>query len=214
MIITDYFSIEKIKLFFQKKAREYRKKTPVLARHVRADEIGTTLITYVSDLNSLLGYKVETECLLSADMVIVRNITGLCDSTGNPLYDKENKPLYNEYAMPITTFKKNYGKTDRLSEHFKKKFYKKITITAIEIDDEVIYALEEHLEKSNSPTPNQIRIRTSWGDELLEYGGLLTTEHYAISRRESQDTYMPVNHTGSDQEDLDTTSNMTRVSLK
>lgn len=125
MIITDYFSIEKIKLLFQKKAREYRKKTPILARRVSPDEIGTTLITYVSDTNNLLGYKVETECTLATDMVIVRNMTELRDSNGNPLYDNENKPIYNEYAMPITTFKKNYGHIDQLSGNFKHKFYKK-----------------------------------------------------------------------------------------
>ena len=137
----------------------------------------------------------------------------LHDSKGNPLYDKENKPIHNEYAMPITTFKKNYGNTEQLSEHFKKKFYKKITIQAIEINDEVISILREQ-EKSNSLTPSEIRIRTSWGDELLEHGGLLTTEHYAISRRESLETYTPVNNNDTDQEALETTSSMTRFSLK
>ena len=202
MIIIDYFSIANIKLFFQKKAREYRKKTPVLARHVCPDEIGTTLITYISDANHSLGYKVETECLLSKDMVIVRNMTALHDSKGNPLYDKENKPIYNEYAMPITTFKKNYGHIAQLSKHFKKNFYKKITIKAIEVDDEVISILREHKRSNNSSSP-EIRIRTSWGDELVEHGGLLTTEHYAISRRDSLETYVPVNN-DSDQEDSET----------
>ncbi|WP_218814632.1 hypothetical protein [Rickettsiella endosymbiont of Dermanyssus gallinae] len=125
MIISDYFSIEKIKLLFQKKAREYRKKTPVLARHVSANEIGTTLTTYIYDANNLLGCKAETECISSKDMVIVRNMTELRDSKGNPLQDNENKPIYNEYAMPITTFKKNYGHLDQLSKNFKHKFYKK-----------------------------------------------------------------------------------------
>ncbi|WP_126322880.1 hypothetical protein [Candidatus Rickettsiella viridis] len=143
-------------------------------------------------------------------------MTQLRDSKGNPLYDQENKPIYNEYAMPITTFKKNYGHADRLLKSFDKKFYKKITIKAIEIeiDDEVISILREH-EKPNDPTSTEIRIRTSWGDELIEPGGLLTTEHYAISKRESQDSYIPANNTDSDQEDLDAKNDVAeRTSLR
>lgn len=210
MIIMDYFSIASIKLLFQKKAREYRKKTPVLARRVRPDEVGTTLITYISDANNSLGYKIETECLLSKDMVIVRNMTELRDTKGNPLYDQENKPIYNEYAMPSTTFKKNYAHAAQLSKHFKKKFYKKITIKAIEVDEEVISILREH-KKSNNSTSTEIRIRTSWGHELVEPGGLLTTEHYAISRRESQDSYIPVNNNDTDQEDSEAKNDVTSL---
>lgn len=42
-------------------------------------------------------------------------------------------------------------------------------------------------------TPKEIRIKTSWGDELLEHGGLLTDENYCISKTEYHTTYDAVN---------------------
>ncbi|WP_218814631.1 hypothetical protein [Rickettsiella endosymbiont of Dermanyssus gallinae] len=47
---------------------------------------------------------------------------------------------------------------------------------------------------------------------MLEHGGLLTTEHYAISRRESLETYMPVNHSDAEQEDLEAKSSTAKIS--
>lgn len=125
VIIANYLGIQEIKLLFKKEAREYRKKTPILARHVRSDELKTPLITYISDPDVPLGYKAETTYILSKEDVIVRNIIELRDSDNRPLYNKENKLIYNDYAMPITTFEKNYGDSDQLSDHFNRLFLKK-----------------------------------------------------------------------------------------
>jgi hypothetical protein len=215
MLVTDYLGIQEINRLFQNKARYYRKKTPVLARRVRCSEIGSTLITYIADLNDALGYKIETDCILSTDMVIVRNITELHDAEGNPLYDKENKPIYNEYAMPLFTFEKNYGNFEQLAEDFDQQFYKKFSIKAIEIDDEVISILYQY-GKSDHTLPTEIRIKTNWGYELLEHGGLLTDTHYAISKREYQKTYMVIddNNTPTNQENSEAKSNTIRLSFK
>lgn len=194
VIIANYRNIEQLNLVFNEKSREYRKKMPVLARKVCPFEIGSELITYISDPSASSGYKVETTCQLSEDMVIVRNMIELCNSRGDFCRDKEGNIIYNEYAMGKSVFFNNYTSPDQLLECFSQKFYKKTTIRAIEIDEQVISILHEH-DKSNHSLSDDIFIATNWGTgdtaELLQPGGMLTDSGYAIAPEEFAATYVP-----------------------
>ncbi|BBB15424.1 putative membrane protein [Candidatus Rickettsiella viridis] len=170
------------------------KKIPALARKVRPFEIGSELVTYISDPSASSGYKVETTCQLSEDMVIVRNMIALCNSRGDACRDKDGNIIYNEYAMGKSVFFNSYTNPDQLLECFSQKFYKKTTIRAIEIDEQVISILHEY-DQSNHSRPNDIFIATNWGTgdtaELLQPGGMLTDSGYAIAPKEFAATYVP-----------------------
>jgi hypothetical protein len=193
VVIADYLNIEEINFLFKNKSRKYRKKTPILARYTSPQEQGTILTTYIVDSKSIRGYREETKCVLSENMIIVRKPKELRDAQGNPIRDEKNNLIYNEYAMPKEIFERNYHALNQLTTVFNKQFYKKITITAIEINDEVLSILKRynqpHCQLKNQ-IPEELYIKTAWGDEYIQPGGLLTDENYSISKEEYLETYV------------------------
>lgn len=142
-------------------APSFQKKDVTLLRLPTAAELGSTLVTYVKDGDSV---RVEAEAVLTADVVIARNHALLADG------------VYNEWAIPVATVVKNYGQPvlDSLTEAFAP-FKKKALVKAIALDDELMSML--------NIDGDILEIDVSWSDKPMQakVGDYLTSGGYSIS---------------------------------
>lgn len=166
----------------------YAKRTCVQARRPTEAEIGTMHTTWIMSVDDVQTK--ETSQVLTADKILVRQGAPLEFRNGQQVL-MDGKPVYNEYLVPETVFVDLYGPVlDDLTTVYGPSFSKRTLTVAVPISDAV---LEEIC--SCSPTPNTPLLKTDWGLELAEAGGLLVqrdpTSYYAVSRRDSA-TYQEV----------------------
>lgn len=170
--IVKYQDNKKIMDLLENNAMEIQKKAVTLGRTPSVNEIGTELVTYVSDGNG--GFKEETKNEITDDVVIARNPEAIAPN------------VYNEWLVPKETWKKNYG-TDAVEDM--KEYQKLGTIKAIEITPEIL----KELGSVNGLTA---KIDVSWSDDGMEVfkGGVLTDQGYGIAPAELKSTYQVVNN--------------------
>ncbi len=100
------FEHEVIQQELQSNIKLIKKVTPTLARRIKQEEIGTTLVTYV--LGSDGSIKAEMEKVLEEGMYVLRNSRPLNQGTTskqvfNERYSSEDDMQYNFWSTPGTT---------------------------------------------------------------------------------------------------------------
>lgn len=150
--------------------QEYQKKAVTYLRLPFVEEIGTTLITYVKDVETGSVRK-EGETVIYPGAVICRNPDPIITDTG---------PVYNEWVQDAATVAKNYGQEvfNSLTLIFAP-FRKAATIKAV--------PLTEDLAETLGCTEDFLPISVSWSQEpmMAKVGeDYLTSGGYSISGKD------------------------------
>lgn len=155
-----------IQAMLNNKSFKVIKKAETLVRYPTEEEIGSVIDTFVEKDGII---KKESNSYVEDTSVIARNPEAL--SNGE----------FNEWAMPLETFEKNYG-TIPTTEF---KAYKKIiTNNVIVIDYKVLKIL-------NSKDKKTAKLAVNWGNGfmLVQEGDFLFDTGYAVDKREFNNTY-------------------------
>jgi hypothetical protein len=135
-------------------------------------EIGTTLITYVSQDGQL---RKESESVISNDVVIARNNQVIGQN-------EQGQDVYNEWPIPKVTAVKNYGEqvVSQLGSDFTY-HRKQATVRAIQLTGEVLSWMGVQGDK--------LAIKVSWSTEpmIAHIGDYLTSGGYSISAHDMKD---------------------------
>lgn len=150
-----------------KDASLYQKKALTLLRFPSPSEIGTTLITYVKDLEAG-SVRVESSVVISEGQVLARNPDSIGEEKGNL--------VYNEWVISPEVIVKNYGQDvlDSLTDIFQP-FRKSALLKAILLTPEIMADL--NVEGDYLP------IKVNWSNTpmMAKIGDYLTSEGYSIA---------------------------------
>lgn len=142
----------------------YRKSAKTDLRKPYAAEIGTALITYVNDGNSI---RQESSSIILEDSIIARNLVAISEN------------VFNEWPISTDTVFKNYGDI-KLTEEFSS-HKKKAIVTGIKLTREIMKLLGVKGET--------LEIKVDWSETpmIAKLGDTLTAGGYSISKYDMRD---------------------------